>query len=322
MNSGDGWYGGVYVAAMYALAFVSRDVGFVVEEALKTIPSGTTFARAMIEVIRAHRENPADWKAAWRRVQSRFGSDIGCPEGVLSKFDIDAKINCAWVVLGLLYGDGNFGKTLSLSTRCGDDSDCNPATAGGILGTMLGFSGLDPAWTQGLADIDRKPFPFTSISLQDAVRLSAGQALENIRRNGGRVRGADVELAVQTAQPVRTEIAFAGHVPVERRRLNIELRDEVRFSFDGIGFAVNGAAVSEDGRSHVLKAEMTIDGRPAAAWDLPTDSRVRNPTPFWAYELRPGHHEVRLRIARPDGGAFVKLEDAVIYAPGAVATGR
>ncbi len=322
MNSGDGWYGGVYVAAMYALAFVSGDIGFVVEEALKTIPPETTFARAMSEVIRAHRENPADWKAAWHRVESRFGEDVGCPEGALSKFDIDAKINCAWVVLGLLFGEGDFAKTLDLSTRCGDDSDCNPATAGGILGTMLGYSGIPEVWTQGLADIDRKPFPYTSISLQDVYRLSAGQALENVRRNGGRVRGTDIELAVQTPLPVRTEIAFAGHVPVERRRLDIELRGEARFSFEGIGFAVNGAAVAGDGGKHVLKAEMAIDGGPAVAWDLPTESLVRNPTPFWAYGLRPGRHEVRLRIARPDPDAFVKLEDAVIYGPAAAPPGR
>jgi hypothetical protein len=41
MNYGDGWYGGVYVAAMYSLAFVSDDVGFVVKEALKAIKTGS-----------------------------------------------------------------------------------------------------------------------------------------------------------------------------------------------------------------------------------------------------------------------------------------
>lgn len=39
MNYGDGWYGGVYVAAMYSLSFVSDDIGFIVEEALKPSPN-------------------------------------------------------------------------------------------------------------------------------------------------------------------------------------------------------------------------------------------------------------------------------------------
>ena len=38
MNYGDGWYGGVYVAAMYALSFVSDDIGFVVERSLENHP--------------------------------------------------------------------------------------------------------------------------------------------------------------------------------------------------------------------------------------------------------------------------------------------
>ena len=38
MNYGDGWYGGVYVGAMYTLAFLSSDIDFIVNEGLKTIP--------------------------------------------------------------------------------------------------------------------------------------------------------------------------------------------------------------------------------------------------------------------------------------------
>jgi hypothetical protein len=313
MNFGDGWYGGVYVAAMYSLAFVSSDIEFIVEEALKTIPPETTFARTMSDVIQGHGENPADWKTTWFRVLKRWGDDVGCPEGVFSSFDIDAKMNCAWVVLGLLYGGGDFGRTIDISARCGDDSDCNPATAGGILGTMLGYEKISEAWKKGLADIDRQPFPYTTLSLQDVYRLSAEQALENIRRNGGRVGANDVELAVQAPKPVKTEVSFPGHFPVEKRRLGAELRDSASFAFDGIGFAVNGEALCGEGQKYVLKVEMTIDGGKAAVWDLPTEGLVRNPTPFWAYSLRSGRHEVRFKVLNPEAKARVRLDDVIIY---------
>src|SRR5664279_4876218 len=39
MNYGDGWYGGVYVGAMYALAFTSSDINAIVTGALKTVPA-------------------------------------------------------------------------------------------------------------------------------------------------------------------------------------------------------------------------------------------------------------------------------------------
>ena len=44
MAYGDGWYGGVYVAAMYSLAYVSDDVEYVVTEALEVYSSGKSFS--------------------------------------------------------------------------------------------------------------------------------------------------------------------------------------------------------------------------------------------------------------------------------------
>ena len=45
MNYGDGWYGGIYVGAMYTLAFTSSDINYVVSEALKTIPDKVVFIK-------------------------------------------------------------------------------------------------------------------------------------------------------------------------------------------------------------------------------------------------------------------------------------
>ena len=85
MNYGDGWYGGVYMAAMYSLAFIYDDVRRVVEEGLQAIPAGTTFRKCIEDVIAAYRRDPADWKSAWfvvERIQAaagypatRFGPD-------------------------------------------------------------------------------------------------------------------------------------------------------------------------------------------------------------------------------------------------------
>jgi hypothetical protein len=117
MNYGDGWYGGVYVAAMYALAFVSDDINYVVEEALKTIPKESKFYQCIADVIKWHKENPTDWKATWFKTHRKWSEDIGSPIGVFAPFNIDAKINAAWVVMGLLYGNGDFTRTFEISTR-------------------------------------------------------------------------------------------------------------------------------------------------------------------------------------------------------------
>ncbi|MBQ0144382.1 MAG: ADP-ribosylglycohydrolase family protein, partial [Bacteroidales bacterium] len=61
MNYGDGWYGGVYVAAMYALAFCETSINDVVTKALPILPSKSRYARCIADVIRWHAENPQDW---------------------------------------------------------------------------------------------------------------------------------------------------------------------------------------------------------------------------------------------------------------------
>jgi hypothetical protein len=313
MNYGDGWYGGVYVAAMYSVAFVSDDINYVVEEALKVIPAESLYAQCMTDVIRWHKENPDDWKVTWQKVNDKWNNDIGCPHGVLKDFNIDAKINSAWILVGLLYGEKDFGKTTDISTRCGDDSDCNPASAGGILGTMLGYSNIPAYWKQGLSEVEPIDFKYTTISLNDTYDMSYRQALKVIQRNGGSVEGNKVTINVQKPKPVRLEVGFEGHYPVERKDLNINLTDEASFQFEGIGFAVSGKAVTNNKIDHTFEVEMYIDGTLVAKTTLPTNFTTRKFIPFWKYQLPTGKHTVRFKVLNPRDKAEIRLENAVIY---------
>ena len=139
MNYGDGWYGGVFVGAMYSLAFTSNNIHHIVKEALKTIPAKSTFYQCISDVIKWHKQYPGDWHQTWLAIQKKWSSETSCPDGVFHPFNIDAKINSAYVVLGLLYGNGDYSKTLEITTRAGQDADCNPSTTAGILGAMIGY---------------------------------------------------------------------------------------------------------------------------------------------------------------------------------------
>ncbi len=201
-------------------------------------------------MIDGHGLYPADWQRTWFEVERRWGADKGCPEGVFRPFNIDAKMNAAWAVLGLLYGDGDFGKTLEVSTRAGDDSDCNPATAGGVLGTILGLDGIPGHWQAGLESIRDRDFPYTGLSLDEASELSFQHALEMIKRRGGSVDGETVRIPVEPIEPAPLEIAFEGHFPAGRRRLGLRLDEasrEAGVEFEGIGLAVNGEVAAAGG---------------------------------------------------------------------------
>ncbi len=317
MNYGDGYYGGVFVAALYSLALISdgvEDIEPIVEKALTIIPSESKFARCINDVIKWHREDPVDWKSTWFKTSRKWGVDIGSPLGVFQPFNIDAKINAAWVVMGLLYGNGDFTRTFEIATRCGDDADCNPATAGGVLAAILGFKRIPDYWKQGLDKVENLPFMGTSLSLLDAYDLSYRHAEKMIVANGGEIKEKELIIKLQDPRTVPLEVAFEGHYPVSKvipRTKN----NEITFEFEGIGFALAAPPDGRDykGKNHVFETEMYIDGKLVEKAKLPTAVNGRRFTPFWRYRLPRGKHKVLIKILNPVDYATIEYNDAVIY---------
>jgi len=317
MNYGDGWYGGVYVAAMYSLAFVSNDVNFVVNEALKAIPEESEFFKCMSDVIEWHSEFPDDWSQTWNLVQQNWSNDIGCPDGVFRSFDIDAKINAAYILVGLLYGQGDYSKTLDISARCGQDSDCNPASAGGILGTMLGYSNIPEEWKKGVYPVEDLDFKYTTMSLNDVYEIGTKHALQIISENGGKVEGENIILPVQEIKPVQLEVGFDGHFPVERTEIGRQLtkdNPEIALEFTGIGFVITGSAQKVQAADDFdLQVEMVIDGGEAELFIMPTGFAKRRHEVAWKYQLPEGKHSVKIVLKNAPEGYQINANDLLVY---------
>ena len=323
MNYGDGWYGGVFVATMYSLAFIENDIEAIVQQAIDVIPGESDFHQTIDDVIALHSENPNNWRFAWQGISDKWSkTDLG-PRGLMNPFNIDAKINAAWVVLGLLYGDGDFGRSMEIAARAGDDADCNPATAAGILGTIYGYEGIPAYWKQGLSDIEGLDFPYTTISLNDAYEMSYQHALQMIEREGGEVGDETVSIPLQIPEIVPFEESFKNHYPKERREfargtvferelLALE-GDTYSFDFNGVGFALLGAAQTLSNEQHTFTAELYVDGNLVETAIWPTQATERRFYLFWKYQLADGDHQVEVRIVNPSEDARVLLEGLVVY---------
>ncbi|MDR0796594.1 MAG: ADP-ribosylglycohydrolase family protein [Tannerella sp.] len=312
MNYGDGWYGGVYVGAMYTLAFISDDIQFVVSEALKTIPEQSRFYQCINDVIQWHKQYPNDWKSTWFECEKKWSEDVGCPDGVFVPFNIDAVINSAYIVIGLLYGEKDFFKTIDIATRCGQDSDCNPASAGGILGTLLGYRNIPEYWMKNLREVEDMDFAYTTISLNKTYQMSMNQALQLIERNGGKVGANEVTIVYQPPVPVRYEKSFEGLYPVKKSGINKLISEVGEFSFEGAGVVFRGNVNSRD-REYVAKVEMYIDGRLTETANLPAASRTRRHELFWKYQLPEGNHTVTFKWLNPHPDATVRFGEALVY---------
>lgn len=213
MNYGDGLYAGQFVGGMYAEAYFESDPWKLVASGLKCVPPGGQYAEMIRDLLKWCRENP-DWTKTWELVEAKYHKDPNYTHPFCSKpggkgeFSIDAKLNGAYIIMGLLYGAGDPDKTIAISCRCGQDSDCNPANAAGVLFAAMGASRIPARFTEKL-DMTRK-FSFTQYALPQVYEVSEKLVRQAVARAGGRVEkdasGEEVFLIpVQTPKPSASE---------------------------------------------------------------------------------------------------------------------
>lgn len=311
MNYGDGWYGGVFVGAMYTLAYIYDDVETIVRQALLSVPRKSRFHQAMQDVITWHSQYPTDWKRTWQLVQDKYSNESGCPEGVHAPLDIDALINSAYIVIGLLYGEGDFAETLEISTRCGQDSDCNPASAGGILGCMIGYSHLPEKWMKSLHEVEDINFSHTSISLNRTYEYSMELATKMILRNGGQDLGDRFLVRLQSPKAVRLEQSFPG-MQVSKVEPGCPVAEFGEREFYGTGFVVAGGVSCPDSK-YVAEVEAIVDGKSLGVMRCPASFHDRTCELAWKYDLKRGIHKVSLRLLNPHAEAKVDCGRFIIY---------
>ncbi len=318
MNYGDGWYGGVFVAGMYTQAFVCDDIHVVVKEALKTLPEESRFYQTIADVIKWHEMYPDNWKRNWFEIQKKWSAEKGCPDGVFRAFNIDASINAAYIVLGLLYGNGDFGKTIDISTRAGLDSDCNPSNAAGILGTMIGYSNIPDYWKQGIDKVEGLKFVYTDMSLLNVYDIGYKHALQVIDKNEGKILDDMVEIKYQEVKKVQFEQCFENLYPKNRININRPLNTEnpeFYKSFEGNGIVVAGYAAKIDKNlpDHALKIDVYIDGKLAETVVMPTNNIRRKHDIYWNYELPEKEHEIKLVPNDIPEGYQANINALIVY---------
>ena len=138
---GEGTFATIFVAAMESAAFVVKDARKLLEIGLSKIPEDCHVARSVRLVIDAY-DRGVDWKEC-REMVVRDNEDLGW---------FQAPGNVAFVVLGLLYGKGDFKQSLIYAVNCGDDTDCTGATLGSLLGIMGGMDGIPKDWMGYIGD--------------------------------------------------------------------------------------------------------------------------------------------------------------------------
>ena len=287
MSAADGMYGGMFVSAMHTLAYELSDPKEIVEKALLAIPAESGYAQCVRDVIAVYDEYPDDWMAAWNMLNEKWAPYDVCTPYL--PFNIDAKLNGAYVVMGLLYGQRDWAKTMEVTIRCGQDTDCNTATAAALLGVIGGYDAIPDIYKSHLPVIADSCFIHTDYSYNKAVSQTLTFIKENVEKNGGSVENGVYRIKRQ--QPVAAPfvkgfngIEVAELVPVtekDRWRMFGQWEDFVygngddapykvatvpgdscSIDFTGSGVAILGSWNTDGGR-----AKVSIDGKPVKEID-------------------------------------------------------
>ncbi len=140
---GEGTYSAMYIAALESAAFYESDVQKLIVDNLCALPEDSKTAaciRCALEYYKAGKSVEEARNAVL---------ETGVVSGV--KWFM-APANVGFVVIGLLYGEGDFKKSMLTAINCGDDTDCTAATVGSILGIVGGTKGIPADWREYIGD--------------------------------------------------------------------------------------------------------------------------------------------------------------------------
>src|ERR687885_723172 len=202
-HDGAAIHGAQVLAAMEAQAFVEPNIEKLLDVGVSVIPRDALIARMLGDIREWHVRHP-DWRTTRACIDERYGYHI-------YGGNCHMVPNHALIILGLLYGEDNFQRSLMITNTAGWDTDCNSGNVGCLMGIKNGLAGIDagPDWRGPVADRLYLPTADGGRAITDAVqetyrvvnigRSLAGQA-PVAPKDGARFH-FDLRGAVQGFQP-------------------------------------------------------------------------------------------------------------------------
>ena len=205
----DHWKGSVWAeqffSAIEAALFFESDINKLIDVGLNYVPEGSKL-RGVIELVKDCRRRGLSWREARMEVLRKFGNPD--PTSVYQ--------NIGFTLIALLWGEYDFGQTMLIALNCGYDTDCTCATAGAILGGILGEKRIPAKWKAPLKDEFEMGFkvPRESYKIADLAHetCAVGIAISRVLNKG--VRIADIPAHV---------MEMSKHIPVGRPTPEVEI---------------------------------------------------------------------------------------------------
>lgn len=153
----NGIYGEMFFAAIISASFAENNVRKLLEIGLNYIPQKSRLAEAIKYTL---------------QISKKYDNWEECFENMIEKYGHYSPVhtinNALIVVIALLYGNGNFEKSITIAVMCGYDTDCNGATTGSIIGILNGEKMISEKWKSPINNlIKSEVIGFGDIKISD-----------------------------------------------------------------------------------------------------------------------------------------------------------
>lgn len=140
----NGVYAPMWVATMLAAAPTTSDPETLLRTGLEAVPEPSRLTESVEEIIQ-WRADGIKYEAAIDRLHDEWDQSY-------YHHWCHSLSNAQIVSVGLLWGDGRFGKSICRTVQAGFDTDSNGATVGSIVGMLVGREAISERWVEPLGD--------------------------------------------------------------------------------------------------------------------------------------------------------------------------
>ncbi len=253
---------------------------WLVERGLEYIPEGSKTADVIRFVLDDFLANPDpnNWELTRDRIDARYRVAAGV-SGFTYRDWFESSINLATGVMALLYGEGDYRRTVQVGTMSGWDSDNGTATMGGLLGLIGGTAGVQSAFPganlSDLYDIDSRrdnlpDYVPQNAGAEDTFSMMAARMMPVVRANVANAGGVARD-GVWVLPPPRvgSGVALNPLTAAMMRSANSRVRAEggvvsavaSAVGAPPVGRGVSSPAAFADGRESNFGGEEEVDSQ-------------------------------------------------------------
>lgn len=144
-HDGEGLNGARFIAACISKAFETSNIESIIGAGLSVISENSLYRKVVTAVLDFHSEHPDDFRKCREYLDEYWGYD---------RYPGACHIipNAGVCVLAMVYGNGDFNRTIEIAAMCGWDTDCNAGNTGTILGVACGLKGIKEEYRRPIND--------------------------------------------------------------------------------------------------------------------------------------------------------------------------